>query len=168
MAPVETSKSAGAKAAPAAKPPSPSKAGRVLTYITLVVAGLGGAYAGGRIQGCSEVREAEGRVGEREQETKSAKSDLETERAKVLRLEARRHLHLTLVGMEERNFGIAQEHLKQAGQLLEASTPEGDLKTLASEVTAFKLTASEDQSKERETVFGFVKKLDQLMPPLRR
>ena len=148
---------------PKDKPPAKSK--RVLILSGAIVAGLGAAYGGGRLQGHAAVGESEERVGKAEAEAQSIKRDLDAAKAKATQLDARRHLHLALMSMEQRNFGIAQEHVTNAGALLQSTSPEGELKKLADEIRAFKLTASEDQSKERQALLGFAEKLDKILPP---
>lgn len=146
-------------------PKTPSKGKRMLIASGAIMAGLGAAYGGGRLQGHSAVSESEDRRGKTEAEAQSIKRDLDAANAKIKQLDARRHLHLALMSMEQRNFGIAQEHVTSAGTLLQASSPEGELKKLADELRAFKLTASEDQSKERQALLGFAEKLDKILPP---
>lgn len=143
----------------------PSKAKRILLFVGLGLVALGAAYGAGFLTQHLKLGEAEELAGTKDQETQKAKRDVDQERAKVMRLEARRHLHLALLDMEARNFGMAQEHATQAGALLVASAPEGEMKQLAQEVKAFRLTASEDQSSDRKTILGFAEKLDKLMPP---
>ncbi len=148
-------------AAPAPAAPVETRSKRAKTYAigaaVLVVVALG-AWGIGRLQGMGPASEA------REQ-ARVASEDLVRERTSVLKLEARRRLHLALLAIEERNFGIAEQELSAAAELLKQSAGDNaELGKLASEIAAQRVPASQDLAAPRSQVLGFARRLDQLLP----
>lgn len=87
------------------------------------------------------------------------------ERGKVARLEARRRLHLASLALDEKNFGIAQEHLTAArGHLLAAKGSDNDVTKLAAELDTLKIAAADDVNEPKQKILGWTKRLDDLMP----
>ncbi len=116
------------------------------------------AYGFGRLQASSLLDEANQHV-----EAEKQKSQQQTDA--LLRLEARRRLHLCLLAMENRNFGIAQTHLETAGRLLQKSHPNAELAEVANQIAKHKLVATENLSAERKRILEWVAKFDELVPP---
>lgn len=131
---------------------------------------LGAAYGIGRVQTAGRIDEAERRAATAASTSASAvdvaRVNLDICRGNVTRLEARRQLDLALIALDERNFGIAQERLDAARAFL-ASTKGADpeLAKLAADVEATKLVAAEDLGDQRKRLLGFLKRLDELVPP---
>lgn len=158
--------------APEAKPkppPSPArkKAQRVLIVLALFVLALAVAYTVGRVQTASHVTEAKQKVQQIDKSQKQTRSQLDSEKALVDRLEARRRLHLALLAMDQRNFGIADQHMHVAARLLARSKPAAgsDLAKLQHRVAAFKLVATEDLAGQRQKILDLVHRFDELVPP---
>ena len=169
MKPEAASPAKPREAAPAGAPEKSSRFKKVAIVGGVALATLATAYGVGRLQGAANTRaadeRAQGEVDKREQ-TEGA---LASEKARVQRLEARRRLHLALLALDDRNFGIAQEHVTAAGKLLTASAPEKDseLSKLASEITSEKLVATEDLGVQRGRLVGWARRMDAAMPPLK-
>jgi uncharacterized protein HemX len=157
--------SAGTPAAkpgtPEAKPEVETGGGgfkRALIVILVVLASAGIAYGFGRLQTSSKIDAAEQKAAEAEKTAAAVE-------ARVLRLEARRRLHLALVQLEQRNFGIAEQHLTAAGALLEKSKPEADLGQLRTELAGARLKASDDIAAQRAKIAAWAARFDELSPP---
>ena len=91
---------------------------------------------------------------------------LEIERGKVARLEGRRRLHLALVALEDRNFGIAQEQLGAARtSFVGASGADPELAKIATELEAYKVVATDDVGEQRKKLLDWCRRVDNLMPP---
>jgi hypothetical protein len=150
--------------APPAEPTAPAVAGansrfkRALIVLAAMVASAGIAYLVGRLQTAGLIHTAEAQT----QQAVEAKSS--AERA-LLRLEARRRLHLCVVALDQRNFGIAEQHLSLAARLLASSKPEGELEALRARIAGLKLPATDNVGEERKQVLDFAAKLDELVPP---
>lgn len=132
----------------------------------LVVA-LGGAYVGGRLQ-------SQARIDELNQNLVTAQSQLSELRGKeslqlqqLGELEARRQIHLGILAFDKNNFGIAQDHLRQAASLLEspASQPDDALRALAGALRALELSPAVDLASQRAALVQLASKFDALRPP---
>lgn len=160
---------------PAPKPPAAAPAAKSSTLKkALIGAGVGlftllAAYGVGRMQGTQTAKQAEKRAEEAAAERQQTKETLAGEQARVERLEARRRIHLALLALDDRNFGIAQEHVSAAAKLLEKSAPQADseLAKLATELSTEKLVATEDVGVQRRKLIGWARRLDEAMPPLK-
>ncbi len=159
----------GAAPAPEAKPPSPAKkkAQRFLILTALAVLALAVAYTVGRVQTASHVTEAQHKVEQIDKSQKHTQSRLDSETALVDQLEARRRLHMTLLALDQRNFGIASEHMHAAAKLLAKSNPPpgSALAKLEQQVSGFKLVATEDLAGQRQKILDMIHTFDQLVPP---
>jgi hypothetical protein len=131
---------------------------RVLIILLVLAAALGATYLTGRLQGGVEVKAANERVTAAEQARDEA-------RGKVVQLEARRRLHLALLALDQRNFGIAESHLGVASALLAKSKQPASLAELHTALSAVKLRASEDLGSERKKIESIIQRFDQLVPP---
>jgi F0F1-type ATP synthase membrane subunit c/vacuolar-type H+-ATPase subunit K len=150
-----TPRAAAEVAAPPVAPRSRTKG--LLIGIALGLVALLAAYGAGRLQGAQATNAAEDRA--------EASSQVTTElQATLLRFEARRKLHLALLALDERNFGIAQQHVSEAGGLLTKSGPAGGVPSLAAELSGAKLVATEDLGAQRGRVIGWARKLDAALP----
>jgi hypothetical protein len=158
-------KLAGAKPTTPAAADTKSRAKRALTYTGLGLVALGGAYGAGRLQTQHAISDA--------QEQTQARAAAEAEQgklraeaaAKVRELEGRRQLSLSLVALDERNFGTAQRHLARAGALFAESKGDAPVEELARSVSGYKLEATDDIGKQRKLVMEFTQKFDTLRPP---
>lgn len=125
------------------------------------------AYTVGRVQTASHVTEAEKKVDKAHETQKQTSTQLDSEKALVDRLEARRRLHLALLALDQRNFGIADAHMGAAAKLLARSQPaaDSDLGKLEKQVGAFKLVATEDLAGQRQKILDMAHRFDELVPP---
>jgi len=128
------------------------------------------AYGVGRMQGTGKIDEAERRASAAASASASAVASsgvaAEIERGKVARLEARRRLHLAMIALEDRNFGIAQEHVGVAKAfLVSAKGADPEVQKLGADLDAFKVVATEDVGEQRKALLAFCKRLDDAMPP---
>lgn len=138
--------------------------------VSAAVVAIGVAWGIGRFQGNAKVEEAERRASAAASASASAVAAssvaAEVERGKVARLEARRRLHLAIIALEDRNFGIAQEHVAAAKAfLLAAKGGDPEVQKLATDLDAFKVVATEDVGDQRKAILAFCKRLDDAMPP---
>lgn len=134
--------------------------------VGVALAGAGAAYGFGRYQGVREVREVEARASASASAASNASVMTEIERGKVARLEARRRLHLAIIALEDKNFGIAQDHVNAArGHLASAKGSDNELQKLTGELEAYKVPAAEDISEPRKKLLEWCKRLDNAMPP---
>jgi hypothetical protein len=157
----------GTETAPATPPAGPPRYARFLAWSGVAVVVLGTAYATGRLQTASKISDAEERAGAANQARDRTSEDLRGERAEVLRLEARRRLHLALLALEDRNFGIAQAHVDAAAGLLaqgSSGAPAG-IGDLQRELAAARLVATEDLGQQRQRLLDVVRRFDTLEPP---
>jgi cellobiose-specific phosphotransferase system component IIA len=129
----------------------------------VVLALLAVTYGAGRLQTASRIEAAQGETKKAEGERDQAREELREARRVIEVLEARRALHRALVALDERNFGIAQQKLEQAGALLAKGDKE--LEALGKAISAYRLLATEDVGAQRTRVLVFATKLDELVPP---
>lgn len=137
----------------------------MLILIALFVLALAVAYTVGRVQTASHITAAKHQVEQIGKSQKQTKSQLDSEKALVDQLEARRRLHMALLAMDQRNFGIADQDMNAAAKLLARSKPAGDLAKLQQQVAGFKLVATEDLAGQRQKILDMVHRFDQLVPP---
>ena len=145
---------------------------KTLVISTLVALGsVGVAYGVGRLQGTVEVRRVEAKaatdVKQEGEETNKLRTELASTRMKLLRLEARRELHKALLALDQRNFGIAQQHVELSGKLLDSSHPsDGELARLAKAIAGKKLIATEDLAAQRRELLAWANRFDELVAPI--
>ncbi len=148
------------------------QAERVGVTAAIALALLGAAYGFGRYQTASRIDQVEQDASQARQQAQrefdGLKAQMQDVQQKLVRLEARRRLHLALMALDARNFGIAQTHLDAAKQLLLQSKPADGtaLAKLAGSIGELKIVASEDVSAERQRILGFVDQFDAAMPPM--
>jgi hypothetical protein len=138
--------------------------------VSAALVAVGVAYGVGRVQGSGQIDQAESRARAAASASASAVAAsnvaVDIERGKVARLEARRRLHLAIIALEDRNFGIAQEHIGAAQAFLaSAKGADPEVQKLVADLGSFKVVASEDVGEERKVVLAFCKRLDDAMPP---
>lgn len=126
---------------------------------------VGAAYGAGRFQGAAQVDEADRRASAASSASANAVAStrvaLDIERGKVSRLEGRRRLHLALLALEERNFGIAQEQLATARkELAGAAGSDNELTKITAELDAFKVVATDDVGAQRTKLLDWCRRLD--------
>lgn len=132
----------------------------------LVLAAMGAAYGVGRFQTSEKIDAAEQKTAEVTAAERAAQRALAEQRNVTKKLEARRQLSLALAQLDKRNFGLAQEELEQAAQLL-AGHSTGDLETLRSSIASTKLVATEDLETQRGKILDFVRRFDAVVPELK-
>ena len=81
----------------------------VVALVIIVV-----AYGVGLGQGMRQARAVREMQRTAEDQRDAARLEVTTRDATIRELEARRQLHLALMALDERNFGIAQKHLNAA------------------------------------------------------
>jgi hypothetical protein len=147
---------------PQAESPKPSRTKRVLVGVAFCLLALGGAYGVGRLQTAGLIDEAESRTQDVERQRQAGLAELHAERQKVERLNARRRLHLALLALEDRNFGIAQSEIALAGKLLQQSGPTANdaFSKIAAEMQQHQLVATEDLNAQRQKLLGWARALD--------
>ena len=153
----------------AEKPGQQSKAKRAVVLAAVVLLLILGAYVTGRLQTAAKIDDAESRADQAKDGQQQQASKAQSAEAVVLRLECRRRLHLALVAMDDRNFGIAQEHLSEAGALLgKAEAPaDSEIGKLGAAIRGHQLVATEDVGAQRSKVLGWVRTFDEAVPPLK-
>jgi hypothetical protein len=142
-----------------------SKPQRIAIYIGIALAALGAAYGVGRLQTQGAVNEAEQQTVARAAAQAEQSKLLELEHTKVRELEGRRQLALALLALDERNFGTAQSHLKQASALLGQTKEDGAMAELTAAITAYTLVATDDTGTQRKQLLDWTRKFDALRPP---
>jgi hypothetical protein len=141
---------------------------RGLLYGAVGVAVVGAAYGVGRGQGAMQLREAregfEAQAAEHQREAEAAREQAVAARQVRAHLEARRRLHRAVLALDERNFGIAQAHLAAAAAMLEQSGKGAEARTLADELRAVRLLATEDLASQRQPLVKWALRLDEIEP----
>lgn len=138
--------------------------------VVVAVAVAGAAYGVGRLQGNAKIDAAESRAAAAGSASASAVTNanvlVDIERGKVARLEARRRLHLAIVALDDKNFGIADDHLAAArGHLAAAKGKDPELQKLGTEIDGYKIPTADDVAEPRKKILEWCKRLDELMPP---
>jgi len=128
-----------------------------------MILAAGAAYVTGRLQTSALIDTAEKQAQVAEQKVETQRGEAAQLNQLLLRYEARRRLHLVLIALEERNFGIAKEHLQAAADFLQKSAPvpASEVAKLQDVMAKYQLVAREDLSTERGVVQGWSKRLDQ-------
>lgn len=81
--------------------------------------------------------------------------------ARLLALKARRAMHLSLIALEQRNFGTAERHAREAGEGLAAMGPGAErYAELADELQSFRPRVSDDISEQRAHLIEFSRQFD--------
>lgn len=149
--------------------PPPVKPRRFKRYAWLVGGGVGlllVAFVSGYLTGRGELGEAETKIEKATKELAQSKAeaalDLTRERAHGQLLEARRSLDQAVTALDARNFGTAQQRLKESTLKLGAARVEGRLLAIAKELDATKLIATDDVGGQRQKLSALLTEFDQL------
>jgi len=134
-----------------------------LIWTGVMICAAGASYVAGRVQTSSLIDAAEKETAAAEQAVTKRGAEVSQANQLLLRYEARRQLHLVLIALEERNFGIAKEHQATAAALLQESEPAvgSELGKLYEAMQKYQLVAREDLSAERMVIQTWAKRLDQ-------
>ncbi|MDQ3813653.1 MAG: hypothetical protein M3347_06845 [Armatimonadota bacterium] len=144
---------------------------RTLIYLLVIFMTVAAAYGYGRWQGASQARVAEQQAAAAQKEAEAARASAQSEaaarEATIRQLEARRQLHLTLMSLDKRNFGTAQEQLDAAARLLSGPGSAGNsgLAKLAAQMKETSVVAAGDFEAQREQILDYARRLDALIPP---
>lgn len=123
--------------------------------IGLAVAAV--AYGAGRIQGLFEVAAVRA-------ETAAAAEARRTERGRLSAFEARRELGLALLAVDDRNFGIARDHIRAAATKLRAAGLEDPgTAALAGDIEAADVEVTGDPAPQRARIRSLVDRFDQVL-----
>lgn len=104
-----------------------------------------------------------------EQDYRQAQRDLRLRLSVARQLEARRQVSLALAELDRRNFGLAQEHVKRASELLtdagatQSSAP--DLAPAADALKQVNLAAAADVSGQRQELLAVAARMDDALNP---
>jgi hypothetical protein len=86
--------------------------------------------------------------------------ELESSRDRLLRFEARRLLGRAEDALDARNFGIAQQQVRLASQLLAASHPTAEISPLVDALGKYQTVVSEDLGGQHQQLAGWMGQLD--------
>lgn len=125
---------------------------------------LGSCYVLGYLRGHGELSAVELQNQKLSQAKVDDAKQLETERARSQMLEGRRCLDQAVMALDYRNFGTAQERLKQAGQRIVGARAEGRLLAIGKELDTYRLVATEDLGNQRQKLVSYLTEFDQLYP----
>ena len=96
-------------------------------------------------------------------QVKTAETARDAARDRSAMMETRAALYRTAIDLDERNFGTANDHLKEAATALgRVKTP--DTSALVQEIGATDLNVAVDLSGQRTKVLGFAEQLNAMMP----
>ncbi len=142
------------------------KSGKAMRATILVVGtliALAMAYGSGLGQGNRAARKARDARDAAEVKLSMARTEVSARDAILRQLEARRQMHLALLALDDRNFGIAQQHLSGAANLLST----GANASLAGQIKAVSIVAAGDMGQQRQQILDFTRQLDSslTLPP---
>jgi hypothetical protein len=151
-----------------AKPPAKSHLKRNAWLAAGLLLLLLGSFLFGYVKGRGELGTVTENAEKRRSELSQCKTDLaktvEQKEAQFQLLEARRCLDQSLTALDFRNFGTAQQKLKDSAQKLVLGQANGRLLALAKELESFKLTATDDVGSQRQKIANYVSEFDKLFP----
>jgi hypothetical protein len=102
-----------------------------------------------------------------EEKSERAAKELESSRDLLLRFEARRLLGKAQDALDARNFGIAQQQVQSASQLLGASHPTAAFSPLVDALVKYQAVVTEDLGGQRQQLAGWIVQLDAQLPQVR-
>lgn len=158
--------------APAAAPPkektdtsagSPVK--KALTMLAVAAVAVGAAYGTGRYQGHQSTQAAEQKRDDIEKQKAVVTGEFDAQRDRAIRLEARRRLHMAQTAVDEKNFGIAHEHLAKAAALLARAKGVPALDALAADLKTTNLAPGAQPNQSRDKVTALIRRFDEAQPP---
>jgi hypothetical protein len=163
--PQRAPKASGDAAAPTggAPPPAASPWSKRWLLFAVALAVVSVAYAVGRIQGALALSQAEQQSAADRGAWQTSLAACETDRG--LRA-ARRSLSLVATSLDRRNFGVAENHRRDALQALEqpAFSRMPEVGKLAATVRALNLGVDPDPGAKREQVIAVSEALDRIVP----
>ncbi len=137
-----------------------------LIWFGVAALGMASTYLVGRFQTSGKIDLAEQQAHASEELASKRLAETKTEQNNVQQLEARRQMHLMLIALDQRNFGIASQHKDRAAKLLADSAGSSDeLAKLARDIQDYRLVATEELGTQRDRVLGWVQRFDQALPP---
>ena len=152
-------------AAPPSAPTLKSRAKRAAIWIIGTILVIAIAYGSGMRANVKRAAQSEARERAKVGELAVARADLAERDRRIAQMEARRQLHLALLALDERNFGIAQQRLSHAGALLSLPGTPGDLSALGTQVKNLTVVAAGDIGQQRTQLLDIARRFDVLVPP---
>lgn len=145
----------------------------VLIPIVVVLVAAGIAYAAGRWQGGQKVEAVEAELSETRQQLESDLTETRNQLTEceqgVDRLEARRRIHMAIEELDALNYGYAQKHLDEAGNVLAGAASEGsELGKLAKELKSIDIEPSGQLDQQRNHIRRLADQFDQTVPPAQK
>jgi hypothetical protein len=145
------------------------KVKRVLIPIAVTLVAAGAAYGAGRLQGHLHVKDVQAQATEAEAglqgQVDQARQELVTCTQRAEKLEARRLLHMGLEELNALNFGYAQQHLTQAGNVLASAGDDEAMQALAKELKELKVAPAGQLEQQRQQVKRLIDRFDAAAPP---
>ena len=148
----------------------PTKGDKVKIYLIaiLVIFVLGVVlYFAGLLAGKAQLAAQAAKFGVERNGLQSQVKTAETARDAALdrsaMMEARSALYRTAIDLDARNFGTANNHLKEAATAL-ASVKGSDTSALKGEIGATDLNVAVNLADQRQKVLGFAEQLNKMMP----
>lgn len=152
----------------------PAEASSLPRRPRLIVAGalgllgaLAASYTVGRVEAAAKteaVRAAAREVSEKQDEAVATlRARLRAQSTRVTLLEARRRLHLSLIALGQRNFGIARDELRKAARLLAGTkgAASESLKALSQDLESYETVVTENLGDQRADLIAFAARLDE-------
>jgi hypothetical protein len=146
--------------------PVPPRARRIIALVLGFAVLLGGAYAVGRADAGSKTEavkeQAAAAQATHQQATANLAAQVQSERRRIVLLEARRRIHVALIALDERNFGIASQELDGAGSMMSTveGAADGPIAELSARLHGYKTVVTNDLGSQRAEIVAFAKKLD--------
>lgn len=159
MPTVERSSQAAESPLPAPRMVTIRRKSLLIAFI-VSVGSVGAAYLAGW---AGQHREVVAVRDDREQISSELRTKVLKSERRVLLLEARRQLALTISALDERNFGIAADHLRASGESLGRDTNKPETAALAKAIGGFRLIATENLADQREAIIVWSKALDNVI-----
>ena len=145
--------------------PAGSPLKKALTIFAVAAVALGAAYGTGRYQGHQRTQAAEQKQAEMEKQKAVVTGEFDAQRDRAIRLEARRRLHMAQAAVDEKNFGIAHEHLNKAATLLQRAKGIPALDALAADLKTTNVAPGAQPNQSRDKVTALIRRFDEALPP---
>ncbi len=130
---------------------------RTIRITVLLLATHALVWGIGRTQGYFATRAVEDK-------SERISKELESSRDLLLRFEARRLLGRAQDALDARNFGIAQQQVRLASQLLGASHPTAAVSPLVDALVKYQPVVTEDLGGQHQQLAGWIGQLDAQLP----
>lgn len=138
---------------------------KFLRVLALIVVATGACYLAGYLHGRSGVNQLRAQLDTDHAAARNQSEQLERQlseaKRQILALDARRSLDQAVTAIDARNFGIAEQQLKQAGIWLRTSNPGTPAGELGATLEKFHFTATEDLGPQRRQLVEWIAQLDQ-------